>query len=310
MGAAPLSAVFPGSMPTASRAISQRPPAPAETTEGAARPQIVIRRSEAPPDPPPKNPHLRALSLDDDEARDHALVMLATRGDHDALTKLLTIHQDRVFAVCVRMCGDRSLAEDLAQETLLRVIRNLSQFNFESRFTTWLTRIAINVCLTHFRRDRLRRTVSLDRFGDSDGSAGSGASGAWTALNGGTGMFRSFAGLVGRALGFADSTLNGAGRGSGAFVRYGGSTQGEPDSADRAERSESMARLRIALSRIDAEQRAILILRDMHGLDYSRIAEILDVAEGTVKSRLFRARAALRDEFEKTTPEQDTNDIA
>ena len=43
----------------------------------------------------------------------------------------------------------------------------------------------------------------------------------------------------------------------------------------------------------------MLILRDMHGLDYSQIAEALEIPEGTVKSRLFRARAALRDMIEQ-----------
>ena len=49
------------------------------------------------------------------------------------------------------------------------------------------------------------------------------------------------------------------------------------------------------LDRLEAEQRAILVLRDVRGLDYDQIAEILGTAVGTVKSRLFRARAALRD---------------
>jgi RNA polymerase sigma-70 factor (ECF subfamily) len=50
--------------------------------------------------------------------------------------------------------------------------------------------------------------------------------------------------------------------------------------------------------RVKPEQRAILVLRDVQGLEYEQIAEVLGVAVGTVKSRLFRARAALRAEVE------------
>jgi RNA polymerase sigma-70 factor (ECF subfamily) len=56
-----------------------------------------------------------------------------------------------------------------------------------------------------------------------------------------------------------------------------------------------------ALLRIAPEQRAILVLRDSRDLDYDQIAEVLNIPVGTVKSRLFRARAALRDAIEGHT---------
>lgn len=64
-------------------------------------------------------------------------------------------------------------------------------------------------------------------------------------------------------------------------------------------------RLFRALSGLDPEQRAILILRDAQGLDYRRIAEVLDIPEGTVKSRLFRSRFALRQELERLEAQPD-----
>jgi RNA polymerase sigma-70 factor (ECF subfamily) len=52
-----------------------------------------------------------------------------------------------------------------------------------------------------------------------------------------------------------------------------------------------------ALSRLDAEYRAVLVMRDIEGFDYQQMAEVLDLPLGTLKSRLFRARLALRDEL-------------
>jgi len=77
----------------------------------------------------------------------------------------------------------------------------------------------------------------------------------------------------------------------------------EPSAADRVQHAEDCARLYRALERIDPQQRAMLILRDMHGFDYRAIGDLLEVPEGTVKSRLFRARAALREQMERLEAE-------
>jgi RNA polymerase sigma-70 factor (ECF subfamily) len=63
--------------------------------------------------------------------------------------------------------------------------------------------------------------------------------------------------------------------------------------------AEDRHRVLLALQRLDPDHRAVLILRDARDLEYEQIAEVLGVAVGTVKSRLFRAREALRDEVEK-----------
>jgi RNA polymerase sigma-70 factor, ECF subfamily len=64
--------------------------------------------------------------------------------------------------------------------------------------------------------------------------------------------------------------------------------------AERRERSKVVL---AALGRIDAEYRAVLVMRDIEGFDYQQMAEVLDLPLGTLKSRLFRARLALRDEL-------------
>lgn len=297
-------------MPTASR----HPPqvavaAPTAPLPAAPRPPLVAGPSVLGADPPtdpvpridPDTSHIQSLTISPEEARDQALVLLARNGDQQALADLLTTHQDRVFAVCLRMTGDRDAAEDLAQETLLRVIKNLDQFNHKARFTTWLTRVAMNVCLTAFRKNRLRKTVSLDAMGGDPGAS-----------QGGTGLFKSLSGdtflgaILGKLFGAGagDTTLGTrAGETKSLSRKFTGSPARERDVVESAELSESLSRLYIALEELDPEQRAILILRDMQGLDYQHIADILEVPPGTVKSRIFRARTALREKFDGVRPE-------
>lgn len=73
---------------------------------------------------------------------------------------------------------------------------------------------------------------------------------------------------------------------------------GEPETGRSVQESEDRVDVSSALARITPEQRAILILRDMQGLDYKTIGELLDIPGGTVKSRIFRARAALRERLD------------
>jgi len=64
-----------------------------------------------------------------------------------------------------------------------------------------------------------------------------------------------------------------------------------------AERREAQQQVLAALGRLDSEYRAILVMRDVEGFDYQQMADLLDLPLGTLKSRLFRARLALRDEL-------------
>jgi RNA polymerase sigma-70 factor (ECF subfamily) len=72
------------------------------------------------------------------------LVEHARRGDVAAFEELVGLHADRLFAVVVRIMGDRRDAEDVVQETLLRAWRNIPRFEARSMFFTWLYRIAVN----------------------------------------------------------------------------------------------------------------------------------------------------------------------
>jgi len=74
-------------------------------------------------------------------------VALAAAGDRGAFERLYRAHVNRVYAVCVRMTGDRAEAEELTQDVFVRVWEKLALFRGESAFTTWLHRIAVNVVL-------------------------------------------------------------------------------------------------------------------------------------------------------------------
>ena len=76
----------------------------------------------------------------------------------------------------------------------------------------------------------------------------------------------------------------------------------EPGPEQRVQDNEMIDQLLIAIDRLDTDFRAVLVLRDLEEMDYQQIAETLEIKVGTVKSRLFRARLALRQEMQKLAP--------
>lgn len=76
----------------------------------------------------------------------------------------------------------------------------------------------------------------------------------------------------------------------------------EPRPDQRVEQEEMIEQMLAAIDRLDTDYRAVLVLRDLEELDYQTIAQTLELKVGTVKSRLFRARLALRQEMQKVAP--------
>lgn len=74
-------------------------------------------------------------------------VTLAATGDRGAFERLYRANSGRIFAICVRMAGDRTMAEELTQDVFVRAWQKLDQFRGESSFSTWLHRLAVNVVL-------------------------------------------------------------------------------------------------------------------------------------------------------------------
>lgn len=100
--------------------------------------------------------------------KDSELVQLAREGDRIAFEKLYKRHRDRIYGLAWRLSGgDGALAEDLLQEAFVRAWQKLGSFRGDSRFSTWLHRLSVNVALSD-RRIRVRR---LERETALEGTA-------------------------------------------------------------------------------------------------------------------------------------------
>ena len=90
--------------------------------------------------------------------------MLGQNGDHAAFESLIREYQKMIHSLCYRMTGSMADSEDLAQETFIQAFQNLRTFRAESKFSSWLYRIAVNQCLNwrkaDARRDQLHKTWS------------------------------------------------------------------------------------------------------------------------------------------------------
>lgn len=92
-----------------------------------------------------------------DSTTDVALATAAATGDRQAFERIYRSHVNRVFSVCVRMTGDRVLAEELTQDVFVRAWSKLSLYRGESAFSTWLHRLAVNVVLNARKTEGRRR---------------------------------------------------------------------------------------------------------------------------------------------------------
>jgi RNA polymerase sigma-70 factor (ECF subfamily) len=164
------------------------------------------------------------------------LVERARRGDRTAFDELYERNAGRVYALCFRLTGDPLQAEQLTQDAFVRAWRRIGSFRGESRFSTWLHRLAVNVTIDAQRcRGREgRRTADIET----------------TALP--------------------------------------GSLAGEPEARLDLER---------AIARLPDRARTALVLHTIEGYRYREVAELMDVALGTVKALIFQARARLLEEL-------------
>jgi len=190
---------------------------------------------------------------------EQALLAKARKGDQQAMGELLLTYQDRLYNVCLRMVSHPDDAAEVCQDVLMKVIQGIGKFRGESGLATWMTRIAMNQSISHLRRRKLRRTVSLDQPTRSDNGPDDQAS----------------------------------------ALRHQIQDSREPGPDQCVQDSEMLARLKQAISHLDDDFRAVLVLRDIEQLDYAQIGKTLEVPVGTVKSRLFRARLALRKEMDR-----------
>lgn len=170
------------------------------------------------------------------------LVRAAAKGDEEAFAQLVRLHENKVYHLALRMCGNPEDATDVAQEAFLAAWRGLPNFRGEAGFSTWLYRLVNNAAIDHLRKTKKQRgDVSLD---DEE-----------------------------------------------SHVDTPDTGPGPQEAAESGELRQAVAE---GLNRLGEDHRQVLVLREVQQLSYEEIAGVLGLDLGTVKSRLSRARNALR----------------
>lgn len=100
---------------------------------------------------------------------DLALVQSAQRGDMRAFEELVARHRDKIYARALSMVRNEEEALDLSQEAWVKGWQRLAQFQGDSSFGTWMTRVVINLCLDHLRRQKRHRSESLEELNEDGG---------------------------------------------------------------------------------------------------------------------------------------------
>ena len=93
---------------------------------------------------------------------DELLLRRACKGDVQAFEELMQSHESRIYAIALRMMGNREDAQDCAQEAMVRIYRAMGSFKGQSALATWIYRITMNTCLDELRRRKARKVTSLD----------------------------------------------------------------------------------------------------------------------------------------------------
>lgn len=173
-------------------------------------------------------------------------------GDADAFEQFVEHFRAKVFHYTWLMCGDREDAEEVAQDTLLKVFEGFDQLREPERVRPWVFRIAKNECLMKRRKSVFApaRELSLDQ-------------------------------LLPEKIG-EDGDLK---------LQIADWSRLPDDQAFQSEMKEALER---AIAELPENYRSVILLRDMEELSTEETAQILDLSSDTVKTRLHRARLALR----------------
>ena len=174
--------------------------------------------------------------------------------DHSAFGLLVERWQLPLRRLAHRMLSDPHRAEDIAQETFSRIFARRREFRPESRFATWMWRIAVNLCHDELRRRQRRPESSFEQMGEA--AAGDPETGAPRP----------------ETSGFATELST---------------------PAEHAALADTAVRVREALQELPELYRWVVVLRHYEGLKFSEIAAVLEIPEGTVKSRMVEGLARL-----------------
>ena len=106
---------------------------------------------------------------DHSSSDDQALVRAAQRGDMGAFEELVARHRDKIYARAYSMMRNEEEAIDLSQEAWVKGWQRLKQFQGDSSFGTWMTRIVINLCLDQLRKQKRQRSESIEAMDEESG---------------------------------------------------------------------------------------------------------------------------------------------
>nr|WP_276600586.1 MULTISPECIES: sigma-70 family RNA polymerase sigma factor [unclassified Nannocystis] len=186
------------------------------------------------------------------------MVRRLKQGDEAAFRELVHTYQNRIFGLMLRMIGNRQEAEDLAQEVFIIVYRAIGNYRGEGRFYTWLYRVATNTCKNRIKYLKGR---NFHRSLDIDETPQAQMPAAET----------------------------------GAVITFQSQVPG-PEAVTEGMRMEKIVQRELAA--LDPDHRLLIVLRDVQGMSYQDIIKITGLQEGTLKSRLHRARLALKERLE------------
>ena len=188
--------------------------------------------------------------------RERLLVRRLQQRDERAFPEMVRLYQHKVFNLVFRMIGNREEAEDVAQEVFVTVFKAIDSFRGESKFSTWLYRIAANQCknrIKYLGRRSYKSTSELDEAAERD--------------------------LQNAQPSALSPHIEG------------------PEKVLEGKQMEQILQQGIAL--LEEDHRVLLVLRDVEELSYQEISAITGLPDGTVKSRLHRARMALKEHLAK-----------
>lgn len=103
--------------------------------------------------------------------KEKQMIYDAVKGDKEAFEGIVNEYQNKIYSLCYRYTGNREDARDLAQESFIKVYRNIGKFEGRSSFSTWIYQIAGNTCKDYLRKIKDKSEFSLDEEVFSDGEA-------------------------------------------------------------------------------------------------------------------------------------------
>ena len=97
------------------------------------------------------------------EISDQELINLYIQGNHSCLEELISRHKNKIFSYILTVVKDRHLAEDLFQDTFLKIVKTIKdgRYSEQGKFLPWAVRVARNLCMDHFRRTKMQVAVTL-----------------------------------------------------------------------------------------------------------------------------------------------------